>query len=478
MSHAIAPRRRICMISHEVIGEMLAGPGIRYLELARVLAEQFDLILAAPNPPNVWNESFALHSYTHGIWPSLQGAVEGAEILIASGFSLYEFPALQQLGIPTVIDIYDPFPLESYHTFEGDEGKLKAYRNSTVVLDALTRCGDLFLCANERQRDWWLGVLQGAGRVNPATMNDDATLRRLIDELPYGFPSHPFAAQGRGPRTRPSIAPDDKLILWGGGLWNWLDPLTVIRAMPQLLESVPNARLLFPGTRHPNPTVPPMARTQEAFDLAEALGLRDSHIFFEAWVPYDSWPAYLADADVAVSLHYNTLETRFAAVRSRILSYIWARLPTVATEGDVASTLIAQHGIGEVVPEQDAHAVATALQRILAQGKATYASHFDGLAQRYTWHRVAQPLVDFCHHPYRAADKIGPWPARFATIAMGPADASTPLPSTEADALRAELAAAHDLIERYESGRFMRLMKRLKRGLDRFVSPQTSDHHA
>ncbi|MCB9171407.1 MAG: hypothetical protein H6637_00620 [Ardenticatenales bacterium] len=111
-------------------------------------------------------------------------------------------PALQQLGIPTVIDIYDPFPLESYHTFEGDEGKLKAYRNSTVVLDALTRCGDLFLC-QRAAADWWLGVLQGAGRVNPATMNDDATLRRLIDELPYGFPSHPFAAQGaalaRGP---------------------------------------------------------------------------------------------------------------------------------------------------------------------------------------------------------------------------------------------------------------------------------------
>jgi len=53
--------------------------------------------------------------------------------------------------------------------------------------------------------------------------------------------------------VHPGIGDDDQVILWGGGVWEWFDPLTAIRAMPRVVVSCPRARLFFisaaPGWR-------------------------------------------------------------------------------------------------------------------------------------------------------------------------------------------------------------------------------------
>ena len=51
--------------------------------------------------------------------------------------------------------------------------------------------------------------------------------------------------------VRPGIGEHDQVIVWGGGLWDWLDPLTAIEALPLVLVRVPNARLFFMGFKHP-----------------------------------------------------------------------------------------------------------------------------------------------------------------------------------------------------------------------------------
>ena len=33
--------------------------------------------------------------------------------------------------------------------------------------------GDFYICASERQRYWWLGQLEVAGRINPHTLHRD-----------------------------------------------------------------------------------------------------------------------------------------------------------------------------------------------------------------------------------------------------------------------------------------------------------------
>ena len=61
------------------------------------------------------------------------------------------------------------------------------------------------------------------------------------------------------------------MILWGGGIWEWFDPLTLIRAVARIRRARPEVKLFFMGTRHPNPMVPDMAMTARAIELAREL---------------------------------------------------------------------------------------------------------------------------------------------------------------------------------------------------------------
>ena len=60
--------------------------------------------------------------------------------------------------------------------------------------------GDFFLCASERQRDFWIGALHTAGRINPQTYAADPTLRSLIDVVPFGLPDEPPPEHSRPSR--------------------------------------------------------------------------------------------------------------------------------------------------------------------------------------------------------------------------------------------------------------------------------------
>src|SRR5665648_997839 len=82
---------------------------------------------------------------------------------------------------------------------------------------------------------------------------------------------------------------------------------------------------------------------------------------------------YLLDADVGVSTHFQHMATAFS-FRTRILDYLWASLPIVATDGDTFGVLIREHGLGRVVPEQDVDALEVALEEMLFDEAASAAA--------------------------------------------------------------------------------------------------------
>src|SRR5262249_18579067 len=101
-----------------------------------------------------------------------------------------------------------------------------------LTLRVALETGDAFLCASERQRDLWVGALAAAGRIDPGRYRGDPTLSGLIAVVPFGI--DPAPPTGNGPVLKgvvPGIQPSDRVALWGGGIWDWLDPLTVIRAV-------------------------------------------------------------------------------------------------------------------------------------------------------------------------------------------------------------------------------------------------------
>ena len=199
----------------------------------------------------------------------------------------------------------------------------------------------------------------------------------------------------------PGIGPDDKVILWGGGVYNWFDPLTFIRAVARLRSRIPEVRLYFMGMQHPNPGVPTMRMATQTRQLAEELDLVDRHVFFnDGWVAYDERQNYLLEADVGVSTHFDQVETSFS-FRTRILDYIWASLPIVATAGDSFGDLIERSGFGITVPPEDEPALEEALYQLLSDDernaacRTAIADHLD----TFRWTRVLEPLRQFCRAP-------------------------------------------------------------------------------
>jgi glycosyltransferase involved in cell wall biosynthesis len=199
------------------------------------------------------------------------------------------------------------------------------------------------------------------------------------------------------------------VILWGGGIYNWFDPLTLLRAVDRLRHERDDVRLFFLGLKHPNPDVPQMRMAVATRELSDALGLTGRYVFFnEEWVDYDDRQNYLLDADLGVSTHLQHVETQFS-FRTRILDYLWAGLPIVATSGDTFGSLVPEHGLGLVVPPEDVDALTDALRRLLSDEELAQSCR-DSIAAyvpRATWSVALEPLLRFCRSPRRAPDLVG-----------------------------------------------------------------------
>ncbi len=402
-------RRRVLVVTGEPLSERMAGPAIRAWEIARALAPEQDVRLVSTAGAQLTSTEFEVG---HVAGRTLREATDWADVIIFQGFLLEAAPWLRSSSKVLVADVYDPMHLEQLEQAKdlGVGGRALAVRETTRVLNEQLRRADFLLCASAKQRDFWLGQLAGQGRVNPEVYDEDASLDRLLAVVPFGIPDEPPVRQGPAIRgVVDGIGPDDKVILWGGGIYNWFDPLTLIHAVDRLRATHPDVRLYFMGLKHPNPGVPAMRMAWEAKELAERLGLMGTHVFFNhGWVPYAQRADYLLDADVGVSTHFAHVETQFS-FRTRILDYLWASLPIVATEGDTFSEVIRAGGLGRVVPERDVDALVTALEEMLYDEAAAASARgrITEQARAFRWSTTLAPLVEFCRDPRRAADLVG-----------------------------------------------------------------------
>lgn len=397
---------KLLIISEDIVGRNMAGPAIRCYEFARALSGRHEVTLAVPLETDVASEGFSLVTYDN---QSLGDLARAADVVLASGYLLRKHPVLQSLENPLVIDIYDPFILENLEVHSAKPMAERVYIHDGdlgVQLESLA-AGDFFLCASERQRGFWLGMLAAANRVNPVSYEADREVRKLIDVVPFGIPDYPPRQTKRVLKgVFPGIGESDKVILWGGGIWNWFDPITLIRAMKKIADTRDDIKLFFLGVKHPNPDIPAMDMCRQAIALSEELGLTGRTVFFNDWAPYEDRQNYLLEADAGVSLHFDHLETKFS-FRTRILDCFWAALPVITTRGDSLSDVIERNQLGLTVAPGDEDATVEAILRLLddAEFSEQCRRNIREIAPAYFWSEVVKPLDAFCKNPVRSADR-------------------------------------------------------------------------
>lgn len=448
--------QKLLVISHDVVGSKMAGPGIRYYHLANALSQHISTTFAVPFGSTITNEGvdFSVSLYDHRNLGSLTELLKSHTICFLPSDIADNIPQTLHNELFFIIDGYDPLLME-WLSFNSHQ-PVKLITNGWIVLRSKLafqhRLGDFFVCASERQRDWWLGLLEANGRINPATFAQDPSLRKLIDVVPYGVRSDLL------PPPKPivkgiwkGIDPTDHLLLWGGGLWTWLDPLTAIQAVAKIYESRQDVKLIFPGAKHPNADLSELkTHLPAAQRLAAQLGILDKAVFFGEWLPYSDWPHLLQECSIALSIHFDTVETRLA-FRSRVLEYIWAGIPIISTQGDATSELIAKYSLGHIVDYEDVDGIALAIKHILEK-KDNLSADFEGARQALAWERSAAPLIAFCKEPYRAADKIQDGEDESLLSRLGEIDYDL------VNGLQVERNHWRTLAQGYERGKVMRIL--------------------
>ena len=270
--HFVA-KHRVLVVTGEPLLDRMAGPAIRAWEIAKALAPEHDVWLVSTVGVRREGEGFRASRETG---TSLVAATEWADVIIFQGFLLEVAPKLHTNSKILVADIYDPMHLEQLEQGRdlGPERRAMSVRETTRVLNEQIARADFMLCASDKQRDFWLGQLAGQGRVNPAVYDEDHSLASLLAVVPFGIPDEAPVQKRHAIRGAiPGIGPDDKVIIWGGGIYNWFDPLTLLQAVARLSERHDDLRLFFMGLKHPNPGVPRMRVAWQAQELAKELGL-------------------------------------------------------------------------------------------------------------------------------------------------------------------------------------------------------------
>lgn len=385
------------VVAYDRLGERQAGPAIRTLALARELATVGKVAIVFDGEvPEGYEAEFEFIPRE-----KISGKGEffnRFRAALVPPLVALTMPGILESELPIVVDLFDPIVwenLELHRDETGQEREFQHERHLAALLAGIFR-GDYFLAACNRQQDLIMGALMVANRINPTTWTRREGPKQMVGLVPFGIPNEGPSFNGI-PSLPEGLDMKDPLVVWGGGMWDWLEPEIVASAWPEVLKKYPTARLVFPGTEHPNPHVPVMAAVGRVKKIAKELGVLDS-LYFGRWLPRAEYLGLLASASCGVSAHSPGLEAHYAA-RTRYLDAIWMGLPMVVSEGDEYAEYVASHKLGVVVRESNPMDFADGIIRVLVDGKALLSENFTRARQRLSWRRMASPLVEWAREP-------------------------------------------------------------------------------
>jgi len=393
---------KVLFVTNDALGAQMAGPAVRCLELAKVLSRQHEVTIASTLPSKLFPQGIRMLDNAAEQQSELKTAAKASDVVITQGLVLARFPFLAKLAKHLVIDLYDAYLLEYLAHVHPDHPQW-GYLRQWYRLNEQMQEGDFFLCSSEQQWDYWLGRLCALGRLNPDEHKRDPSFRSLLGIVPFGLPATPPVHSENVLRgIVPGVGSKDFLLLWAGGMWQWLDPLTVIRAVAEAAKEQPTIRMVFLGAQDPNPNNRPMSKAEESRSLAKELDLLDKFVFFyPVWAPYEQRHNFLLEADLGISAHPASVESRFS-FRTRVLDYIWAGLPMILSQGDYFGDFVVRERVGPALPPGDVTGWKDAIVALAENPDLRHEMRLrlQALAPRFYWETVAAPLLEYCNQPY------------------------------------------------------------------------------
>jgi hypothetical protein len=332
-------RRRVLAVTTSplpVEEEITDGPGYRMWNLLHEIARHHDVQVLS------LYESF--HLGQRGVRPVLQDGIRVerpshspravqrriAEIdpdILYLPWSCTPFLGKANRDIPTILDYVGAGLLEDFLAHGATSAPLLRIKLHSFWY------GDFLATTTARERFYLIGLLAASGRLSEDPFPRTDPMIHVVRMTP---PAEPPIAAVRLPERQS----DELVALLAGAFLPWYDYGTLASAVRTLHEMAgPQVRLVVMGG---NPRMP--AEVKRVKDLFSGNEVREG-VEFVGTVPFSKRAEYYLGADVALSIAPDSVENELSA-RTRIVDFLWARLPPVTSGGDEYSTEILAAGAG------------------------------------------------------------------------------------------------------------------------------------
>jgi len=190
------------------------------------------------------------------------------------------------------------------------------------------------------------------------------------------------------------------IFLWGGGIWSWFDIPTLIQAFKILKDQGNQAILYFLTDGNPSGLSSQDKPVQKAKEIASALGLLNSNVFFHPGsVSPEELPRHLKICRAGILSNPATLES-LASWRTRLLDLLWAGKPAIVSGNDPLSSLMQEHGCATIVSQGDSAALAAALAHIAEDDESwrSMCKSATALGSQLDWNATLNGAVEHWKH--------------------------------------------------------------------------------
>ncbi len=231
-----------------------------------------------------------------------------------------------------------------------------------------------------------LGAMTAADAFVCQSESDRALLARRAPGRPVLVLPHPVVRAVGAPvsreeaRARLGVPADGPLVLFLGLVRRYKGVDLLLDAAPEIARQT-GARLAIVGEVFPD--------ARDTMRRVDASPVRDRLLVHDAYVPEEAMETWLAACDVVV-LPYRAISGSGIAARA-----IAAARPMAGSGVGGLKEAIVPGLTGELFPPGDAAALTAAVQRVLARGADAYAPGLAAAAERCSWMRYADGLLEF-----------------------------------------------------------------------------------
>ncbi len=364
---------KIGIVCPEPIGECMSGIGIRMLEMANFLSKTYDLILYVPKESIPIKTSFPIKGYKK---EAISEFLKDRDVAIVQGEPA-NYLLSQNFKGYVIVDLYDPYPIEALSYDD------KAFEFAFSSLSFQLKKGNFFLCANEKQRIFYLGALYLSKRLEPEIFQKDPEFKSLITIVPYGVPEEE-------PTFEENYFNFNEPVIFFGSFYDWYD----VEILKEVLKELKNyVDYHFVVTKHLRTETTPQKNFNNFYEWSKKEGLLDKNIHIFNWIPYKERTKAYFSSSLSLCLYPETFETELS-FRTRILDFLYGGLPVIALKGSEIEKFLSEEE-GAFFIEKDIDLIVKKTLEVLKISREKRKEFSKKVRDKFSWNIVLKPLIDY-----------------------------------------------------------------------------------